>query len=61
MSKQEDNRVLARAGARELTIEEVDYVSAAMQAQGNDTEARKSLDLFHKFPANLPSIFSGPK
>ena len=29
MSRQ-DNRVLARAGARELTIEEVDQVSAAM-------------------------------
>jgi hypothetical protein len=26
----EDNRVLARTGARELTIEEVDQVSAAM-------------------------------
>ena len=30
MSRQ-DNRVLARTGARELTIEEVDQVSAAMQ------------------------------
>ena len=29
MSKHEDNRVLARAGARELTIDEIDYVSAA--------------------------------
>jgi hypothetical protein len=29
MSKQEDNRVLARSGARELTIEEIDFVSAA--------------------------------
>jgi hypothetical protein len=29
MSRQ-DNRVLARAGARELTIEEADQVSAAM-------------------------------
>lgn len=29
MSRQ-DNRVLARAGARELTIEEVDQVSAAL-------------------------------
>lgn len=29
MSRQ-DNRVLARAGARELTIDEVDQVSAAM-------------------------------
>ncbi|HMC31397.1 MAG TPA: hypothetical protein VKL99_11230 [Candidatus Angelobacter sp.] len=35
MSKQQDNRVLARAGARELTIEETDYVSAAMQAHTN--------------------------
>jgi len=35
MSKQEDTRVLARAGARELTIEEVDFVSAAMQAHTN--------------------------
>jgi hypothetical protein len=35
MSKREDNRVLARAGARELTIEEVDYVNAAMQAHTN--------------------------
>jgi hypothetical protein len=30
MSRQEDNRVLARFGARELTIDEVDQVSAAM-------------------------------
>ena len=30
MSRQEDNRVLARAGARELTIDEIDFVSAAM-------------------------------
>jgi hypothetical protein len=30
MSRQEDNRVLARFGARELTIDEVDHVSAAM-------------------------------
>ena len=29
MSNQQDNRVLARAGARELTLEEIDYVSAA--------------------------------
>jgi hypothetical protein len=29
MSKQEDNRVLARSGARELTVEEIDFVSAA--------------------------------
>jgi hypothetical protein len=29
MSKQEDNRVLARTGARELTLSEVDIVSAA--------------------------------
>ena len=29
MSRQEENRVLARAGARELTIEEIDFVSAA--------------------------------
>jgi hypothetical protein len=35
MSKQQDNRVLARAGARELTIEEIDLVSAAMQAHTN--------------------------
>ncbi len=35
MSKQEDNRVLARAGARELTIDEIDFVSAAMQAHTN--------------------------
>ncbi|HET8888144.1 MAG TPA: hypothetical protein VFQ41_04505 [Candidatus Angelobacter sp.] len=34
MSRQ-DNRVLARAGARELTIEEVDQVSAAMQNHTN--------------------------
>jgi hypothetical protein len=34
MSK-DQNRVLARAGARELTIEEVDFVSAAMQAHTN--------------------------
>ena len=30
MSSQQDNRVLARFGARELTIDEVDQVSAAM-------------------------------
>jgi hypothetical protein len=35
MSRQEDNRVLARTGARELTIEEIDFVSAAMQAHTN--------------------------
>jgi len=29
MSKQQDNRVLVRLGARELTIEEIDSVSAA--------------------------------
>jgi hypothetical protein len=28
MSKQETNRVLARSGARELTVEETDFVSA---------------------------------
>jgi len=35
MSKQEENRVLARAGARELTMDEIDFVSAAMQAHTN--------------------------
>jgi len=35
MSTEQDNRVLARAGARELTIEEIDYVSAAMAAHTN--------------------------
>ncbi|MGZ4876892.1 MAG: hypothetical protein ACXVIO_01845 [Candidatus Angelobacter sp.] len=35
MSRQEDNRVLARTGARELTIDEVDQVSAAMAAHTN--------------------------
>jgi len=35
MSQQFDNRVLVRAGARELTIEEIDQVSAAMQAHTN--------------------------
>jgi hypothetical protein len=34
MSKQE-NRVLARAGARELTIEEADFVSAAQIVHTN--------------------------
>jgi len=34
MPKQ-DNRVLARSGARELTIDEVDWVSAAIQAHTN--------------------------
>lgn len=29
MSKKEDNRVFARNGARELTVQEVDVVSAA--------------------------------
>jgi hypothetical protein len=32
---QQDNRVLVRHGARELTIEEIDQVSAAMQAHTN--------------------------
>jgi len=35
MSKQDNNRVLARTCARELTIDEVDQVSAAMQAHTN--------------------------
>lgn len=35
MSRQVDNRVLARTGARELTIDEVDQVSAAMAAHTN--------------------------
>ena len=35
MSHQEESRVLARKGARELTIAEVDYVSAAMAAHTN--------------------------
>jgi hypothetical protein len=35
MSRQEGNRVLARTGARELTIDEVDQVSAAMAAHTN--------------------------
>lgn len=35
MSRQEDNRVLARAGARELTIDEIDQVSAAIQNHTN--------------------------
>jgi hypothetical protein len=35
MSKQDNNRVLVRTGARELTIEEADQVSAAMQVHTN--------------------------
>jgi hypothetical protein len=35
MSKQDNNRVLARAGARELTIEEADFVSAAQIVHTN--------------------------
>lgn len=35
MSRQEDNRVLVRKGARELTIDEIDQVSAGMQAHTN--------------------------
>lgn len=35
MSRQENNRVLARSGARELSIEEIDQVSAAMQNHTN--------------------------
>lgn len=35
MSRVEDNRVLVRKGARELTIDEIDQVSAAMQAHTN--------------------------
>ena len=33
--QKEDTRVLCRKGARELTIEEVDFVSAAMLAHTN--------------------------
>jgi hypothetical protein len=33
MSTTENNRVLARAGARELTLEEIDWVSAAAMTQ----------------------------
>ena len=32
MSRQEENRVLVRKGARELTMDEIDQVSAAMQS-----------------------------
>jgi hypothetical protein len=35
MSRQEDSRVLARFGARELTMDEIDHVSAAMQNHTN--------------------------
>ena len=35
MSRQEENRVLVRKGARELTIDEIDQVSAAMRAHTN--------------------------
>jgi hypothetical protein len=35
MTKQNDNRVLVRVGARELTIEEIDYVSAAAPVHTN--------------------------
>ena len=35
MSRQEDNRVLVRFGARELTIDEVAQVSAAAMAHTN--------------------------
>ncbi|MGC2695240.1 MAG: hypothetical protein WA738_05555 [Candidatus Angelobacter sp.] len=35
MAIQNDDRVLARTGARELTIDEVDQVSAALQAHTN--------------------------
>lgn len=35
MLTQDDNRVLARKGARELAIDEIDQVSAAMQAHTN--------------------------
>ncbi|HEY7403621.1 MAG TPA: hypothetical protein VIB39_08880 [Candidatus Angelobacter sp.] len=35
MSQQENNRVLVRTGARELTIEEIDYVSAAAPLHTN--------------------------
>ena len=30
MKKQDDNRILARTGARELTVEEFDFISAAV-------------------------------
>jgi hypothetical protein len=35
MSRQEENRVLVRKGARELTIDEIDQVSAAIQKHTN--------------------------
>ncbi len=35
MLKLEDNRVLVRTGARELTVEELDFVSAAVQRHTN--------------------------
>ena len=35
MSRQEENRVLVRKGARELTVDEIDQVSAAMQNHTN--------------------------
>jgi len=35
MSRQEENRVLVRSGARELTMDEIDQVSAAMQNHTN--------------------------
>jgi hypothetical protein len=35
MSRQEENRVLARSGARELTMDEIEHVSAAIQNHTN--------------------------
>jgi len=35
MSRQEDSRVLARSGAREVTMDEINQVSAAMQNHTN--------------------------
>ena len=35
MSRQDNNRVLVRKGARELTMDEIDQVSAAMQNHTN--------------------------
>jgi hypothetical protein len=35
MSRQDNNRVLVRKGARELTIDEIDQVSAAIQKHTN--------------------------
>jgi len=57
MSRQEENRVLVRKGARELTIDEIDQVSAAIQKHTNVcTAATPSLRLLAQAMAMAAAI-----